>query len=472
MTRSPSVELPAAVKPRLLVAPPRSGSAGSEAVDLAASAGLRLHAWQALALEESCGEVDGRWAAFEVAVVAPRQNGKGSILEARVLAGLFLFGERLIIWSAHEFKTAKEAYLRLRNLVESTPHLHARVAKYYQSNETTEIVLKSGARVKFLARNNTSGRGFTGDLVILDEAFALTPDTMAAILPTMAARSIRGNPQLWYTSSAGMRSSVHLRAVRKRALSDEPGSLCWLEWSAPIEARDSPEDRAWWFMANPSLGLEISVEFVQAEFDAMRATALEQFCRERLGLFDDLDEPDAAFTAGRWEAVRSRDEFDGPVWFAVEVSPDRGFTSIAAGDAGGLVELGEYRPGTGWAVERLVELCAKNRAPVVLRKSGPAGSLVADLEAAGLTVHAWGLDEVRAACGRFFDAVEGGLVRVRVHPQADAAVAVATKRPSGDAWLWECRSGTNDVSPLMALTLAFHAPAVVATGLDWTFIDV
>src|SRR5690606_3057608 len=155
LTRSPRVELRAAVEPRLLVAPPRSGSAGSEAVDLAASAGLRLHAWQALALEEACGEVDGRWAAFEVAVVAPRQNGKGAILEARVLAGLFLFGEQLIIWSAHEFKTAKEAYRRLRRLMDSTPHPHARVAEYAQSHAKTENVVKARGRGKVLARTNT-----------------------------------------------------------------------------------------------------------------------------------------------------------------------------------------------------------------------------------------------------------------------------------------------------------------------------
>ena len=56
---------------------------------------------------------DGKWAAFETALIVPRQNGKGSILEARELAGLFLFGEQLILHSAHEFKTAQEAFRRV-----------------------------------------------------------------------------------------------------------------------------------------------------------------------------------------------------------------------------------------------------------------------------------------------------------------------------------------------------------------------
>lgn len=446
------------MRPRVTCSPPRDGSAGSEAVELAASAGLILDDWQALALDEACAELDGKWAAFEVGVIAPRQNGKGSILEARALAGLFLFGERLIIWSAHEFKTAKEAYLRVRRLIEDTPHLDKLVAKYYQSNETTEIVLHSGARLKFLARNNTSGRGFTGDLVILDEAFALTPDTMAAILPTMAAKSISGNPQLWYTSSAGMRSSVQLRTVRKRATSDDPGSLCWLEWSAPPEARQSPQDRSWWRMANPALGIRISEDFVASELATMGEDGLEQFCRERLGVFDEDEIPDAVFQPDQWARVASSDTFAGDVVFALEVNPERTWASIAAADRDGLCELGDHRPGVGWVVERLKALHDKTRAPVAIHKTSPAASLRTDLEAAGVPVIELDAAEFRDACGQFFDAVvdaEARPVRVRPHPSLDGAVRSAMRRTSGDAWVWDRRTG--EVSPLVAVTIAHWA---------------
>ena len=92
-------------RPRIGTWPKARSSAGTEAVELAASAGLILDDWQRFALECALGEDrDGRWAAFEVGLVVPRQNGKGSILEARELAGLFLFGEQLILHSAHEFK--------------------------------------------------------------------------------------------------------------------------------------------------------------------------------------------------------------------------------------------------------------------------------------------------------------------------------------------------------------------------------
>lgn len=90
--------------PRVSCWPDYATSAGREAVDLARSCGLWLDPWQAFVLEHGLGErSDGKWSAFECAIVVSRQNGKGSILEARELAGLFLFDEQLILHSAHEF---------------------------------------------------------------------------------------------------------------------------------------------------------------------------------------------------------------------------------------------------------------------------------------------------------------------------------------------------------------------------------
>ena len=57
---------------------------------------------------------DGSWAASVVADFKPRQGGgKSDTIAARELAGLILFGERLIIHTAHEFPTANESFLRL-----------------------------------------------------------------------------------------------------------------------------------------------------------------------------------------------------------------------------------------------------------------------------------------------------------------------------------------------------------------------
>jgi hypothetical protein len=61
-------------RPRIESVPPRLSSAGLEAVELAASAGIDLDPWQAHVLEQSLGERrDGKWAAFEVGLIVSRQ---------------------------------------------------------------------------------------------------------------------------------------------------------------------------------------------------------------------------------------------------------------------------------------------------------------------------------------------------------------------------------------------------------------
>lgn len=91
-------------EPRYLSHPKYVSSSGQEAVELAARAGLFLDPWQECVLKHALGErADNTWSSYEVAMVVSRQNGKGAILEARELAGLYLFGEELILHSAHEF---------------------------------------------------------------------------------------------------------------------------------------------------------------------------------------------------------------------------------------------------------------------------------------------------------------------------------------------------------------------------------
>jgi phage terminase large subunit-like protein len=236
--------------PRIHSVPTYAYSDGQDAIELAAAAGLHLDPWQQGVLMDALGRNDrDGWAAFEVGVVVPRQNGKGALVEARELAGLFLFGERLILHSAHEFKTAQEAFRRVLSLVEGTDWLRKKVARVRTSHGEEGIELTDGARLRFVARSGGSGRGFTGDCLILDEAMILAAQAMAALLPTLSARP---NPQVWYTGSAGLESSEQLRRVRARGMAGDSPSLAYFEWSAPEDADlDDLEAQA---LANPALG--------------------------------------------------------------------------------------------------------------------------------------------------------------------------------------------------------------------------
>ena len=99
-------------------------------------------------------------------------------------------------------------------------------------------------------------------------------------------------------------------------------------------------------------------------------------------------------------------------------------------------------------------MAARAGAPVVLAGRSAAGSLVADLERAGVVVHALSAADVAVACGWFFDAVSERRVVVQRDTVLDRAVRAARRRqsPSG-SWVWD-RAGDGDVHPLVALTFA------------------
>jgi len=100
----------------------------AELLDWAANFGYDLDEWQEWWLAEATGtNPDGKWAAFENYLVVSRQNGKNQCLEVRELGGLFVFGEKMIIHTAHEFKAAAEHFRRVRDVVTGYDELRKRV---------------------------------------------------------------------------------------------------------------------------------------------------------------------------------------------------------------------------------------------------------------------------------------------------------------------------------------------------------
>lgn len=462
MTSPPAVLL-GSQEPTRLVLPPRVGSAGAEAVELARSAGLILDPWQATTLDAALSEQPGgQWAAFEVGVVVPRQNGKGAILEARELAGLFLLGEELILHSAHEFKTGQEAFRRVLNLIENTPDLDRKVKRVRTSHGEEGIETTTGARLRFVARSSGSGRGFSGDCIILDEAFRVSPAMMAALLPTLMARP---NPQIWYTTSSPFELDEHseqIRSVKARADSDDPGRLAWVEWSNPRDV--DPSDRDAWARANPALGTRISEEMIEAAYSTL---PLEVFLVENLGVWK-AQSVSAKIPEHAWAAttVDVSPSMESPV-FAVDIPPDRSAGSVAVcsrddidGDSF-TAELADRRRGTEWLVPRLIELSDRYGAPVVIDAAGPAYSLVDDLEKAGVPVHVTATRDFTAACSRLFDGVRNGTFGHPAQPALDAAVLGASDRRVGDAWAWSRTSSSVDISPLVAVTLALWGASTI-----------
>lgn len=448
------------------------------------SAGLVLLPWQELVLDAALAETaEGFCASFEVALVVPRQNGKGGVLEAAELYWLFLDDAvDLITHTAHRFDTSLEHFTRIRTLVETTPELMAEVKGIYDSNGKERIELRNGKRLQFKARSKGGGRGFSGDRVVLDEAYYI--NDLGSLLPTMSARP---DPQLWWTSSAPL-EVAESNALRKIIARGRAGEITYAEWSVDVDASDADavagalDDRGAWLEGNPSLGSLITEEFI-GTVERSNLTDAE-FARERLGIFPDPDNglgPQWSVIAeADWSSCRSGESgrragrpgwLVGDVDLAVEVRPDRSSSSVAvAGECreGGIgVDVVATGAGTGWVVAEVAALVAdgsRRVRRVVIDEAGPAAALIGDLEAAGVTVTRVAFAALKLATAGFFDAVVDEEVVHRDRPELSSAVSWAEKRKAGDALLID-RRGDHDMSPLVAVVLAHHA-AVSMPAVD------
>lgn len=475
MTISPPVApRVGAQQPRVLHVPEYVSSTGQEAAELAAMAGLDLDPWQEFVLVNALGERDdGKWAAFEVGVEVARQNGKGGILEARELAGLFLLDEQLIVHSAHEFPTAEAALERMAVLIESCPDFDRRVKTIKRSHGQEGIYLKGGQALRYRTRTKGGGRGLSADCVVLDEAMHLPEAVLSALFPTLSARE---NPQLWYTGSAvdqeTMDNGLVFARLRARGVQGVDPKLAYFGWSPDVanplqvteEMATNPEV---WARANPALGIRITEEYVAAE---QRSMGPRGFAVERLGVGDWPDPDDSGnrvISATDWAALTDANSSAlDPVCFAFDVSPDRAWASIGVAgrraDGRVHIEVIERKRGTGWVVKRAEELLRSHEnAGLICDATGPAGSLLPDFEVEPRTVTA---SEHARACGMFFDATGEDHLRHLGTQELSTAVAGARKRLLGDAWAWSRKSSTVDISPLVVCTLAFWGVATASTS--------
>jgi hypothetical protein len=496
---------------------PGTGCGDYQSADLlewAGEYGYDLDEWQSWWLTESCGvKPDGRWAAFENYLMVSRQNGKNQALEVRELAGMFILGDKMIIHTAHEFKAAAEHFRRVRDVVVNYDDLRRRVKSVTTSHGDEAIELRAAptlifgsegrrirrqvaARLRFLARSRGSGRSFTADLVVYDEAMILSDEVVGASLPTLSAVA---NPQVIYTASAGLQDSVQLGAVRRRVLRKDP-MIMGAEWSITphndmchrdeVNGRktnryvvctrhDDRDDPRSWARANPALGTRISVQHVAQEMAAMSMTA---FDREVLGVGDWPSE-DAAWAVvseEHWQncAMPEPGGATRPVCFAFDVDPDMISATISAcwerpGDRRALelprpvVEIprGCSREGTAWVIPKLVDLRRRWRPlTIIAPKNGPASGLAGEAAAAGLDITWMTSAEEAAAFSLMVTTVRkgrnGGLIHLgREHaPGLWASVASAETRDVGDGGkAWSRRDSESDITPITSATDALWA---------------
>ena len=396
---------------------------------------------------------DGTWAARQVAVSAPRQNGKSEIIVARALAGVLLFNEQTIIVSAHQQDTAREVFSRILDLIDQFPALERRVESVMRAVNREYIRFTSGQTIRFKARSTGSGRGFSCDCLLLDEAQILGSAAWSAILPTMSARP---NPQAWLLGTPPTENDDGevFERLRSIGLEGKEPRVAYLEWSAdPDAAIDDPET---WASANPAYGTRIGHEAIATELASMGE---EQFRLERLGIWPSLARHIPVLKASVWRnLLRDGPAADtAPAALAVDMSHAMQISVTGSWVLGEVIHVEEVWAGDDVAAAvEWISAAAKRRIPVLIDGFSPAAQMIPELSARGVKAKRTTAGDMTKGCLIFETRANAGTLSHSGQPQLAAAVAGARKRPIGDAggWGWDRRDATVTIHPLVAATLA------------------
>ena len=471
-------------------------SIGFEVIEFADKVlGITLLPWQKWlmihALEVVDDEDDGWRLRFRIVVAeAGRQNGKTTIGCVIALFFLYQLMVGLVLGTAQDVSNAEDTWQMCVDIAQSNKELSEAIKHVWYTNGSKRLQLVGNRDYRVRASNRKAGRGKSADLVLLDELREhQTWDAWAALSKTGMARK---NSLLWCMSNAGDGTSVVLRHFRLKAharLGDPDGivaalgytetpadetadnsTLGWFEWSADPNA--DPGDINAWAQANPSLGYTIDLETIKSAFanDPVDTFKTECLCQ---WVTSTVTPP---FPIDSWEAGKDEKSSVDPksaLWWGVDISADRTKSAIGVcgkrPDGEWHIELVEYRSGTGWLISWF-----QNTAPnykgmkVGLQTRGAPIASMADIIGAidGVEIIECAGKDVAGWCGRFWDAVASSadeeVDAVPVHhvsqPALDLAANIAATRPLGDgAWAWDRNKSLEDISPLVAVTMAFGA---------------
>lgn len=473
-------ELRGRQEPRILQIPERSGTRAEDLFDLCDVVGVENDPWQEISLDAilSVDQFD-HWACTEFGELVPRQNGKGNILLSYSLGHLLLWPRpdgqpKLICHTAHEVKTAQEAFIRLERVFRSSPLLMSQLKGgergIRKAHGEMGFELENGTRLRYIARSKSSGVGFTCDTLIIDEAQEMSLDSLDALLPTM---SNVPNPQILYTGTvpAEINDYEVWKGVRDRGRGGNDSRTGWIEYSPP--GSSDPEDAEKidkydpenWVWSNPGLNLRF-LRTATIEDEVGRLSD-DSFRRLRLSVWPD-DPPELAVSANDldmtvWEENRNgsrlKQSHGDLLTLSVAVADNSGYASIAGASLVGedriFVEHLATQGQTRWVAKELRELIDSLGAVSVVLDEKKCSMILADLKREHIKWLAMKPGEIAAAHSLIIEYVNAGNVEHRGQPELTDSLRLASPRAVGAyGSTWEQSDEAEPATPAQAVTQA------------------
>jgi len=414
----------------------------------------------------------------EVGISLPRQSGKTTeILSWEIDRALNWGRPQRSAYTAQSGKDGRDKWLdEIFPMLRQSP-LNELIAQINEGMGNESIRWKTGSIIRLLSTSTGAGHSKTLDQAALDEIWADQDDRREqGLRPAMITRP---DAQLLWCSTAGTQASVVLnrkvQAGRLAAAENSGHGIAYFEWSAPKDWDPDDEDSYFSFMpalcpdppcrcgASEGWRHTITLETIRVERDAMKPEEfLRAYGNRPTGRADNVIPMEI------WrDACDPAASPSGKISFALEVAHDRSSAAIAAAGAG-KIELIEHAPGTSWVVGRANELSATHGAQVAIDARGPAGGFADQIR----RCNPMDGGEVIEACAAMYDAIADGTVKFRTDPAFDAAIEGVVKKQVGDRWVWSRMASAEDVTPLMAATLALAASRAAAGKKPPLFISM
>lgn len=463
-----------------------------DVLDLCDLANLRNDPWQESTLADVVAvDRDGRWACTEYGVLVSRQQGKGNILLAYELAHLFLWPRedgqpKLIGHTAHENKTAREAFLRAKRTLLAAPSLRRQlkgggretshgVSGISTGNGNWAIELENGNRLLFFTRTAGAGVGLSFDVLIVDEAQHTPLTIIEALAPTVNASP---SPQILFTGTVPKedQDGEYFEGLRDRGRRGGHARTGWVEFTP--DQSDDPKasklinlgDIEVWKQGAPGLGIRMELATLVDAWERLGQTKPEAFARQYLSIWPDLEQ-DASVTpndldlevwgsplqlAERGLSVDSQH----PVVLAVALGRGGGYSSIAAAqrtpEGKILLQHLDTKEQSLWVAAELARYKKLYRARVVVDERN-CSPILPDLNRANVRVLPMTMSEVAAAYDLFIEHVNAGDVVHPPQPEVDIAMRNAIPRVMskvGNLRTWDQGDPTEPVTVVQAMTWA------------------
>ena len=457
---------------------------------------VNLFPWQKWLLVHMLELLDDSTLRFRtVVVLIARQNGKSTLSQVLALWFMVVWGWPLVMGTAQDLETAEEVWQGAVDLVEEDDELSTLLKRVVKVNGKKALELTNNTRYKVKAANRKAGRGFTGNLIMLDELRehqnwdawgAITKTTMAQLEALVLA-----------LSNAGDMTSVVLRYLRQMAhaaigdpdginkdltvagpteldlesindfdedlddldelddLEQDEETLALFEWSATPGC--SKWDRDQWAQANPSLNWNPA--FTERTIASACKTDPEWVFRTEVLCQWAEGTLDGPFPPGSWDAGKNipithedgtqsaaeEDKIVGQVMAGLAQSYDRDHVviSFAGHRADGIaqVEVVVVRRKSDWVKGWLMDPKRRDRIQSIAgqTKGAPISPLMAELieafndpeDSFDIPIVDWQGSDLTAGWAGVIDAVRDRTVKHHPQPILDIAAATAAVKVFG-----------------------------------------